>query len=286
MNSTKNQQVLAHQPRGSLGGPAEGIAWVFSALIITAGLLAILSSFLGGEPLIGSGSGLVMTGILVAPGTVSLIRKRSGLKITGPAHALCVVVAFLVLTVVGPILLGQTVAVERWHRDHPWPPPEVVKAEEEADAAVRSAKNPVETPASETWTYYVDQDAMRGSKTNYSEIESNNLLYFSPPYEGGGRGTLTIRRTNGGSDILLRISKGQFICNPFSNNEISAKFDEGGIQHFHCATSSDGDTSVVFVTPERRFLSELKRSSRLVIEVTFFQEGMRQLTFNIRGLKL
>lgn len=126
---------------------------------------------------------------------------------------------------------------------------------------------------------------MRGTTTRFASIESQNQLQFNFPYNGGSTGRLTLRDKSGDLNVMLSIDKGQFTCNPFSNNTVAVKFDSGSILRFRCTGTSDGTSNVIFLESEHRFLNGLKRSQHAIIEAEFFQAGPQQFKFNTAGLK-
>jgi hypothetical protein len=136
-----------------------------------------------------------------------------------------------------------------------------------------------------SWQYSEEVDQMRGGKERRAQVESTNQLSFDFPYGGGSTGSLIVRQSpKFGFDIMVRISKGQFVCHQFTGGHISVKFDDGPIQKFGCTDAADGSSNVIFLEGAKRFLAELKRSKRAVIEAEFFREGVRQMEFNTAGL--
>lgn len=134
------------------------------------------------------------------------------------------------------------------------------------------------------WTYKETSDQMRGTVQHFATLRSDNALDFAFPYQGGSRGTLTLRLEGSTLNVLLSVDKGQFMCSASEENIVSAKFDAGPVQDFRCNTSSDGNTGVIFVMSEMDFLRQLKASSKLIMEAEFYREGRRQLVFTVPGL--
>ena len=124
---------------------------------------------------------------------------------------------------------------------------------------------------------------MRGTKTRFASIESVNELSFGFPYDGG-KATLMLRqRPTDGLNVILKIS-GQFLCNSFEDDTIAAKFDNGPVQNFRCAEPTDASTGVLFIRNEKRFVAKLKKAKALTIEAGFYQQGRRQMQFDVSGL--
>ncbi|HEY3778616.1 MAG TPA: hypothetical protein VGL35_11220 [Rhizomicrobium sp.] len=134
------------------------------------------------------------------------------------------------------------------------------------------------------WTYRDQSDELRGITWHFATLESDNTLNFSFPY-GESTGSIVLRRHGKSVDVMLQMTGGQFVCNSFNDDTVTVKFDNGPIRHFGCAESADGDTKTIFLMRTSRFIKGLKGSSRVRIEVDFFQAGLQQLTFNTTGLK-
>jgi hypothetical protein len=152
-------------------------------------------------------------------------------------------------------------------------------------APLLKAAPPPPAPTS-NWQYSESTDEMRGTRTRFASAASENNLYFDFPYSGGSEGTIMIRsRPSDGLNIILQISKGQFICNSYSGDAISVKFDNKPIQEFPCSGANDGSANVIFIENSRKFLIELKKSSTMIIEASFYQAGKQQLKFQTSGLE-
>jgi hypothetical protein len=133
------------------------------------------------------------------------------------------------------------------------------------------------------WTYTEDADQMRGTKTKFAMLESENSLSFGFPYEGGNATLILRKRSSDGTNIMLQI-KGQFVCHSFAGGTIATKFDNGKIQKWGCNEPSDGATGVLFIEGATRFIANLKKSKSLIIEAEFYQAGPQQMRFDVAGL--
>lgn len=126
---------------------------------------------------------------------------------------------------------------------------------------------------------------MRGTTARRAWVTSENTLDFGFPYGRGNSTNLNVRSDNG-TDVYLKIERGQFLCNGFSDSSyVSVKFDDGPIQRFSCTGASDGSSDVAFISNSARFITALKSADRVIIEAEFFQEGRRQITFDTRGFE-
>jgi hypothetical protein len=150
--------------------------------------------------------------------------------------------------------------------------------------SVSNASSPeAAVPTGGKWAYDSSTDAMRGTTSHFANIDSDNKLDFKFPYGGGSTGTLTLRK-DPKLNVILRVDKGQFLCDEFSHTSVSVKFDDGLIERFRCNSPSDGRANEIFIEGETKFVNHLRHASKLVIESEFFQEGRRQLLFDVRGL--
>lgn len=164
-----------------------------------------------------------------------------------------------------------------------------------ATQAPRNTPSATNAPASSSttdaasgsaWKYSEQNDEMRKSSEKTASVDSENTLDFAFPYNGGSTGTIEIRRSPSyGFDVILSISKGQFVCHSFTGGHINVKFDDRPIEKFGCTSASDGSSNVIFFRTPQRMLAGLKNSKKTIIETEFFNEGSRQMTFNTQGLK-
>ena len=135
------------------------------------------------------------------------------------------------------------------------------------------------------WQYSETADAMRGTATKFALLQSATTLQFSFPYQGGSTAELKLQKDAKRSDVVLSVSKGQFICYSFNDDKVTVKFDNGPVQEFSCGNAADGSHDLIFIQPAAKFISALKRSKALIIEAPFYQAGNRQMHFSTAGLK-
>ncbi|HOY14512.1 MAG TPA: hypothetical protein PLY70_15295 [Saprospiraceae bacterium] len=132
-----------------------------------------------------------------------------------------------------------------------------------------------------TWQYKQELNQMDGITNKYAQIQALDDLQFKFPYDGGSQAYLTIRRTKD-IDVYLSISKGQFLSG--YNHAVRLKFDEGKPITYNYQDPSDGSNETIFLNREQDIIKRLKSCSRLLIEVEFFDEGVRQLEFKTSDL--
>lgn len=139
---------------------------------------------------------------------------------------------------------------------------------------------PVEPPSK--WQYSMQTDPMHGT-AKFAQPTSENALDFDFPYAGGQSNLILRKRAHKSAEVILKI-EGQFVCNGFNGGAIAAKFDDGPIHHYGCGNPSDGKTGVLFIRGAQSFLSRLKKARTVIIEAEFYQEGPRQMTFDVHGM--
>ena len=142
----------------------------------------------------------------------------------------------------------------------------------------------VESPKEPTtnWNYSEEVDKMTSKKVLYASITAKEELEFEFPYNGGSVASLTIRRKDGANDIYLRVSKGQF-NSTFDGGQVRMKFDQKDPKKYSFSPASDASTDVIFLNATKDIISKLRSSKTLIIETEFFNEGLRQIEFDIAG---
>jgi len=138
--------------------------------------------------------------------------------------------------------------------------------------------------SNEKWRYSEDIDKMSGKPTRFAFISSENSFNFAFPYAGENYGSLMIRqRTSDGLSIMFSISKGQIICMPSCS--ISVRFDDKPAMKFNANLPSDYSSNAIFLSPASKFLSELKKSKKLLVEATYHSAGAKVSEFTTEGFK-
>lgn len=149
-------------------------------------------------------------------------------------------------------------------------------------AAPADWKARADTPAN--WTYDSQKDGMRNQAIYFACNTSTNTLQFDFPYNGGSSAQLCFRQSaRSDNDVYLTVSKGQFYCTSYDGCTIHAKFDGGSVVALHASGASGGDTTTVFISGYKRFSDRIKKAKHLFIEAEFYQEGRRQMEFDVQG---
>lgn len=134
------------------------------------------------------------------------------------------------------------------------------------------------------WYYSEDADKMTNEKRYFASCVSTNEIEFEFPYNGGSSFTLTVRQMGQGNEIVLQVSKGQFMTSFSSSENIRAKFDEEQPLTFSYNSASDGSMDVIFLENSSKFLSNLRKAKKLMIEAPFFNAGRQHIEFDVAGL--
>jgi len=138
---------------------------------------------------------------------------------------------------------------------------------------------------SSSWGYETDTDKMTSKLSYVAAINSSNQLQFDAPYNGGSTATVRIENKTGDNNIMLSIDKGQFICDVSDGCAIRVRFDSDPAITFHASEPTDYSSTDLFIDPEPKFIAHAKTAKKMIIEAQFYQEGMRDMEFNVAGLK-
>jgi hypothetical protein len=134
------------------------------------------------------------------------------------------------------------------------------------------------------WSFSSERDKMTDDTIFYAEVSAKKKLQFASPYNGGVNAKLTIRKDSE-TDIYLSIEKGIFIMSSNGGNKIKCRFDKDAPRDFGVSPSSDHSTDILFISDPATFISKIKKHKTLIIEAEFYQEGFKQMEFDITGFK-
>lgn len=141
-------------------------------------------------------------------------------------------------------------------------------------------------PPKKSWYYREDMNRMDGTKSNTAFVESITTVHFSFPYEGGTKFTLSLRNRKSKNEVILSLDKGAFMHNIMGEERIRLKFDDNKPYYVSYGNAADGSSTDIFLTSSERLIRDIKKSSKLAMEITFFQEGTRYIEFELpEGLK-
>jgi hypothetical protein len=134
------------------------------------------------------------------------------------------------------------------------------------------------------WIYSEQEDKMSDNPIKTASIVANEQLEFDFPYSGGATATLTIRKKNSSTDVYLRISTGQF-HGDYENPSVRIKFDNEKPKRYSYSEAEDASSDIIFLNSERELIAKMEKAKKMIIEAEFYQEGRRQMEFDVAGLK-
>lgn len=144
---------------------------------------------------------------------------------------------------------------------------------------------PIKNVPESNWQYSSDVNKMTGTKNHYASVDAKDELEFKFPYSGGVVATLLLRDKNKNVDAILEITKGQFMPSYSGEESVNIRFDNNPPRKYSYSSASDGSTETIFIYDKNRFISNLKKAKRVLIEAEFFNEGNRVMEFDVAGLK-
>jgi hypothetical protein len=153
-----------------------------------------------------------------------------------------------------------------------------------ASTSTTSTETPKAEETKTNWQYSEDADKMTNEKRYFASCVSLNEIEFEFPYNGGSNFTLTLRNMGKGNEIVLQVSKGQFMPSIMSSDYCRVKFDDGETSKYTYNSSADGSGDVIFLDNTPKFLSKLKKAKKLMIEAPFFNAGRQVINFDVAGL--
>lgn len=157
------------------------------------------------------------------------------------------------------------------------PPPEVAQQQ---PAPLEEQKIELDN-----WSYDSSTDELRGRKIHTATVTSENSASFSFPYQGQNYLRIQVRKhPEWGTDVILIMDKGQILCHSYSEPCRGMVSFDGKVQKFSFNEAADNSSNVVFVSNANSFIKKLKGSSKLIIELPFYQEGNSQFKFETKGL--
>ncbi|MGX5818060.1 hypothetical protein ACWKWU_07690 [Chitinophaga lutea] len=159
----------------------------------------------------------------------------------------------------------------------------VPKAVAAAPDSIKTAPLPPVTPPL-NWTYQEEVDQMTDGKKYFAYCESPTSLDFKFPYDGGSTATLILRHIDDQSDVLLTVSKGQFVGSVLADRTVKLKFDNDAPVEIPYVSPSDGSANAIFLDFKSPLVERLKKAEQLKIEAEFFNEGLVIMDFKTTGL--
>ena len=99
-------------------------------------------------------------------------------------------------------------------------------------------------------------------------------------------GTILIRKhPKHGNDVIFRVNRGQLICDGYCGCDVSVRFDDKKSVSVHANTPSDRSSDTLFLRGYEKLLKGMKSSKRMLIEATFYKQGLVTFEFDVSNLK-
>lgn len=137
---------------------------------------------------------------------------------------------------------------------------------------------------SNNWAYDERPDKMTSKSIYLAQTISSTILDFEFPYDGGASAYLTIRNKDGFNKAYVEMSKGQFLIHS-SAKMWKVRFDQKDTDYYLFNPASSGNSKIAFVSRSAEFIENVKKHKKVIIEAEFYQEGLRQMEFDISNLK-
>ena len=132
---------------------------------------------------------------------------------------------------------------------------------------------------SSQWALQTTQDTMTGKPQKIARLVSTNTLSLEFPYQGENKARLMVRQhPSHGTDVMVSVDKGQMICNTTRCSAL-IKFDDQKPILFMGSEPSDLSSTAMFITDSRRFIELAKKSTKILIQIDFYKNGLQTLEF-------
>ena len=73
------------------------------------------------------------------------------------------------------------------------------------------------------WKYSEDDDALTSKKVYHAVLQADNALYLNAPYDGGSDCFIDLRYKDGDNNVIVSVSKGQFLVNVVDGENIKVR---------------------------------------------------------------
>lgn len=135
------------------------------------------------------------------------------------------------------------------------------------------------------WSYRSSEDPMTSRPSRSAVIQSENTVNFDFPYQGPQHGTLQIRdHPTYGSDVILTIERGQFLCQSYTDCQIRVRFDESSAQRWNAVGPADNSSTAIFLRNQAGFRQRLRSAKVVRIQAAIYQEGEPTFEFHVAGI--
>ncbi len=134
------------------------------------------------------------------------------------------------------------------------------------------------------WTYEESKDKMTNESSFFASSTSTNTIEFQFPYNGGSNFSLTVRNKGKENEIIIQVSKGQFMPSISGDETLRVKFDDEKPEVYTYNGAADGSADYIFLNESEQFLKKLKTAKKVMIEAPFYEAGRQFMEFDVAGL--
>lgn len=135
------------------------------------------------------------------------------------------------------------------------------------------------------WQYHEKEDALTSKKVYHAVLQSDNSLYLNAPYDGGTECYIDLRNKDGENDVIIAVTKGQFLVDVVDGETIKVRFDSSAAETYSCSGPADYNTTTLYVNDTDRFISRLKKAKKVLIRAGFYDNGLQDMEFFAKGLE-
>jgi hypothetical protein len=151
----------------------------------------------------------------------------------------------------------------------------------EAQEAMRQRVAEVLKVAAGTWRYSVNNDDMSGRPIYSALLTSRNSFELDFPYQDPQHATLQLRQhPKHGTDVIISLERGQILCS-FDGCRHDVRFDENNAVAWTMLEPESNESDHVFVRDARSFISKMRESDLLRVQLKLYDEAPVTLEFDV-----
>jgi hypothetical protein len=129
------------------------------------------------------------------------------------------------------------------------------------------------------WKYEAVRDEMTDKQIKTAAVESENTFAFKFPYNGYNKAILMLKmHPRFGKSAAVAIIRGQI-----TSKTVMVRFDDEAPMYFATGEAESGRTNVVFIEDYAKFVSRMRKATKVLVEFTVYGEGRQTARFNVSG---
>lgn len=141
-----------------------------------------------------------------------------------------------------------------------------------------------ETQPESKWEYESSVDEMTGDTLYIAANKSTDQHNFQAPYNGGSKLVIGVMKKAKIKEIVIQVSKGQFVPSIMNEESIKFKFDDNQAFDVSYSIGKDGSLDGIYLTDIDTVLNCLKNAKKMKVEAPFSFEGKKVFNFDVSGL--